>query len=168
MAEVAEPHASPRHQPVGPVLRRIGLWALSCFSAHIRACCRACGASAGRVLVSVPLSSSGSPQTIARRVSLSSASTLRLCRCRGHRTPSYVSLTFIFVILPLLTSLRCPLPRATHIASTPSSASVPRQHLGLCRIDMACAALTPWPLRLVNAPAPCQHLRRGRILFTVD
>ena len=124
---------------------------------------------AGRVLVSVPLSSSSSPQTMARRVSLSSASTLHLRRCHGHRTPSYVSLTFIFVVLPLLTSLHCPLPRATHIASTPSSASVPRQCLGLCRIDaMACAASTPWPLHLVNAPVPHQHLRHGRILFTVD
>ena len=46
VAEVAEPRASPRHRPVGPVLRHIGLWALSCPSAHIRACCRARGASA--------------------------------------------------------------------------------------------------------------------------
>ena len=46
VAEVAEP----RHQPVGPALRRIGLWALSCSSAHIRACCHARGASAGKLL----------------------------------------------------------------------------------------------------------------------
>ena len=124
---------------------------------------------AGRVLVSVPLSSSGSPQTMARRVSLSSASTLHLHRCHGHCTPSYVSLTFIFVALPLLTSLHCPLPHATHIVSTPSSASVPCQCLGLCCVDtMACAASTPWPLHLVNAPAPHQRLRHGHILFTVD
>ena len=110
---------------------------------------------AGRVLVSVPLSSSGSPQTMARRVSLSSASTLRLRRCRGHRTPSYVSFIFISVVLPLLTSLRCPLPCATHIASTTSPAFVPRQHLGLCRVD-------------AMASAPRQRLRRGPILFTVD
>ena len=45
VAEVAEPRASPRHRPVGPALRRIGLWALSCPSAHIRTCCRARGAS---------------------------------------------------------------------------------------------------------------------------
>ena len=46
VAEVAEPRASPRHRPVGPALRRIRLWALSRPSAHIRACCRACGTSA--------------------------------------------------------------------------------------------------------------------------
>ena len=45
VAEVAEPRASPRHRPVGPVLRCVGLWAQSRPSAHIRACCRACGAS---------------------------------------------------------------------------------------------------------------------------
>ena len=45
VAEVAELRTSPRHQPVGPAPRRIGLWALSCSSAHIRACCRAHGAS---------------------------------------------------------------------------------------------------------------------------
>ena len=124
---------------------------------------------AGQVLVSVPLSSSGSPQTMARRVSLSSASTLHLHRCHGHCTPSYVSLTFIFVVLPLLTSLHCPLPHATHIVSTPSSASVPCQCLGLCCVDaMACAASTPWPLHLVNAPVPHQRLHHGHILFTVD
>ena len=32
-------------QPVGPALRLIRLWALSCPSAHICACCCACGAS---------------------------------------------------------------------------------------------------------------------------
>ena len=46
VAEVAEPRTSPRHRPVGPALRRIRLWALSCPSAHIRVCCRARGASA--------------------------------------------------------------------------------------------------------------------------
>ena len=50
VAEVAEPRASPRHRPVGPALRRIGLWALSCPSAHIRACCHAHGASARNLL----------------------------------------------------------------------------------------------------------------------
>ena len=45
VAEVAEPRASPRHRPVRLALRRIGLWALSRPSAHIRACCRACGTS---------------------------------------------------------------------------------------------------------------------------
>ena len=45
VAEVAERRASPCHRPVGPALRRVGLWALSCPSAHIRACCRARGAS---------------------------------------------------------------------------------------------------------------------------
>ena len=45
VAEVAEPRALPRHRPVGPALHRIGLWALSRPSAHIRACCRACGTS---------------------------------------------------------------------------------------------------------------------------
>ena len=76
---------------------------------------------------------------------------------------------FIFVVLPLLTSLRCPLPCATHIASTPSPASVLHQCLSLCCVDaMACVASMPWPLHLVNAPAPCQCLRRGPIVFTVD
>jgi hypothetical protein len=46
VAEVAEPRASPRHRPVGPALCCVGLWAQSRPSAHIRACCRACGASA--------------------------------------------------------------------------------------------------------------------------
>ena len=45
VAEVAEPRASPRHRPVGPALHHIGLWALSCPSAHICTCCRAHGAS---------------------------------------------------------------------------------------------------------------------------
>ena len=45
VAEVAELRASLRHRPVGLALRRIGLWALSCPSAHIRACCHARGAS---------------------------------------------------------------------------------------------------------------------------
>ena len=48
VAEVAEPRVSPCHRPVGPVLRRIGLWALSRPSAHIRACCCACSTSAGQ------------------------------------------------------------------------------------------------------------------------
>ena len=50
VAEVAEPRASPRHRPVGLALRRIGLWALSRPSAHIRACCRTCGTSTAKVV----------------------------------------------------------------------------------------------------------------------
>ena len=45
VAEVAEPHTSPCHQPVGPVLCCVGLWALSRPSAHIHVCCRTCGTS---------------------------------------------------------------------------------------------------------------------------
>ena len=48
VAEVAELRTSPRHRPVGPALRCVGLWALSRPSAHIRACCRACGTSPGQ------------------------------------------------------------------------------------------------------------------------
>ena len=43
----AEPRALPCHRPVGLALRCVGLWALSRPSAHIHACCHACGASTG-------------------------------------------------------------------------------------------------------------------------
>ena len=45
VAEVAEPRVSPCHWPVGPALRRVGLWAQSRPAAHIRTCCHACSAS---------------------------------------------------------------------------------------------------------------------------
>ena len=62
VAEVAEPHASPCHQPVGPVLRCVRLWALSCPFAHIHACCHACGASSVVWLSKYPVAHEASPQ----------------------------------------------------------------------------------------------------------
>ena len=54
---------------------------------------------------------------------------------------------FIFVVLPLLTSLRCPLPCATHIASTPPQPLYCINAMASAPCQCPCASSTPvsWP-----------------------